>query len=211
MKKIVLLIGMVFFSLNIIAQKEGEKYLAPSISASFGRQYAHYTNYLEHYNASKPLDISVTPGFEFGYFSADNWRLAIAVGFPFYASPVREDDYGWDYDFAMEVTVNPSISYYVQLADRLFYTPEVGYRFGIAMESSTFDDIFSFSNSFSYFEHSFYANLLGLEYRVTEKFALGIGVGSIYYTRAKGVNQHYSYRMWQFTFNNSTVSALFYL
>ena len=57
---------------------------------------------------------------------------------------------------------------------------------------------------------SIYANLFGLEYRVSKKFAIGVGVGSIYYTLMKD-DQRYVYEVWQFTFNNANVSAKFYL
>ena len=210
MKRIVLLIGMVFFSLNVVAQKEGEKYLAPSISASFGRQYAHYTNYLEHYNASKPLDISVTPGFEFGYFSADNWRLAFALVFPFYATPQREYDYGWDYNYTMAITVNPNVAYYVRLVDKLYYTPEIGIKFECGRESDDFKGVFD-RRTPAYYGIFCYSNLLGLEYRVSEKMAINVGIGAIYYVFAREFGSQYGSSQWQFIFNNSTVSALFYL
>ena len=211
MKRLTIIISLVVLSISVFAQKEGEKYLAPSIFTSFGRQYVRYTNYLEHYNASKPLDILVTPSCEFAFFPLDNWRFAFAIGIPFYASPDQEYASGWEYDYIMAVTFNPNVAYYVRLTDHLYYTPEVGIKYEYGKESDSFSSIFSRTTP-SYWGITAGVNLFGLEYRVSEKIAISVGISSIYYTFARESGSQYSSSYWQFGINNgTTVSALFYL
>lgn len=199
--------------MGVFGQDKGEKYLAPSISASFGKQYASYTyHHYNEYSASQPLNISFDQSLEFGYYFADDWRFAIALSIPYLATPKSQEEDGWDYDHTLGIYINPSFAYYVPLySDKLFYVPEIGVKTGVEFEGDKFADFMEFWDTDSYFGFTVYANLLSLEYRVSKKFALGVGIGSIYYTYMKDDSNKYTYKWWQFTFNNATVSAMFYL
>lgn len=210
MKKLALLVGLVAFTITAFAQSKGEMYIAPSISASFGRQYASYFDFTTHYEASRPLDVSVSPYCEYGFFPADNWRIAFALGFPFYATPETEYNNGWDYSYAMAMTFSPNVAYYVRLADKFYYTPEIGVMVEFGRESVDFKGIFDRTTP-AYYGVYCYANLLGFEYRVSEKIAIGVGISSIYYLFAREFGSQYRSSQWRFSFNNSTVSVLFYL
>ena len=213
MKKSIIFILFAVISMGVFGQDKGEKYLAPSISASFGRQYASYTyNHYNTYYASEPLNISIDQSLEFGYFFADDWRFAIALSVSYAGIPKSQEDDKWIFSHTIGVYTNPSFAYYVPLySDKLFYTPEIGFRMGYEFD---FVD-YRYHNGLDYKGYyrgiTVYANLFGLEYRVSKKFAIGVGVGSIYITYMKNEDKTYTYKWWQFTFNNATVSAMFYL
>ena len=209
MKKSIIIILLAVISMGVFGQDKGEKYLSPSISASFGREYGTYL--YSSYSASQPLSVSIGQSLEFGYFFANDWRFAIALDVPYAAVPKSQDDNGWEFSHAIGIYLNPSFAYYAPLySDKLFYTPEIGVRLGVQL-----DYVDNINHNGLYYKghyrgFSIYANLFGLEYRVSKKFAIGVGVGSIYYTLMKD-DQRYVYEVWQFTFNNASVSAKFYL
>ena len=145
MKKSIIIIFMAIMTTNTFGQNKGEKYLSPSISASFGKQYATYIyNYYNNYSASQPMDITIGQSLEFAYFVVNNWRFAIALYIPFVATPKSESDNKWKYENTLGVFFNPSFAYYVPLSDKFYYTPEIGYRFGFEFDFKGFDDVFDF-------------------------------------------------------------------
>ena len=209
MKRLVLLIGLIILSINVFAQNKGDKYLAPSLSVTYGNQsYSTYFNTV-YYQSEKPCDFSLKPSCEFGYFPANNFRLGIGLGLPFSAFPASYYSDG-DVDFALGVSINPNIAYYVRLADRLYYTPEIGFKYELWNWFDYFGSILEFENGL-YQTVSVYANLCDLEFRVNEKLAIGVGLGSLYYSYAKSLWDHNSNSLWNFSFTNSSVSVRFYL
>ena len=215
MKKSIIFILLAFISMGVFGQDKGEKYLAPSISASFGRQYASYVyHHYNEYSASQPLNVSIDQSLEFGYFFADDWRFAVAMIVSYAGIPKSQEDDGWIFNHTLGVYVNPNFAYYVPLySDKLFYTPEIGiamgYEFDYVDSHTTYDHGWNYQGY--YRGISVYANLLGLEYRVSKKFAIGAGVGSFRFTYMKDDSKTYTYKWWQFNFNNATISAMFYL
>lgn len=212
MKKFALLIGMLVLTMNVFAQNKGDIYIGPSLSASYGKQYAAYYTSYQAYYASKPYDFSLNPSCEFGFFVANNFRLGVALGIPYSAYVDVETEDGWDIDYSLGISINPSMAYYVRLADRLYYTPEIGFKCEVWTDFPRLQDFTDFENN--YFGFSVYANLFDLEFRVNEKLALGVGVGSIYYTHARklrsasGILEN---SLWYINFNNGMVSVKFYL
>lgn len=210
MKRIAIIISLMTLTMSTFAQNKGEKYIGLSVSASFGKQYANYTTYYNIYNASKPLSTSVMPTCEFAYFPADHFRIAAAIGVPFDVVPDTQYGTNWTYDYSLGVSINPNMAYYVRLADRFYYAPEFGIRYEIGKTSSAFPNLFDDQTPL-YYGFSTYLNFLAFEFRVNEKFALNMGVGSVYYTFAKRFGSQFNNSWWQFDFNSATVSALFYL
>ena len=211
MKKIFLLVCIVVLSMSVYAQKKGDKYIAPSLAVSFGKQYATYTTSYEVYHASKPYDISLTPSCEFGFFPANNFRIGLFFGIPFSAYPSSQDEQDeskWDFDYTLGIAFNPNMAYYVRITDRLYYTPEIGFKYELWNSFDYIEEIFELE---LYRSISVYVNLFDLEFRVNEKLAIGVGLGSFYYTHVKELGSHLSNSLWYFSFNHSMVSVRFYL
>ena len=112
----------------------------------------------------------------------------------------------YTFGLTMAVLINPNVSYYVPLADKLYYTPEVGasFEFGsIRVELGLHENYTVPCKGWS-----MYANLLALEYRVNDKAALGIVVGSFGYSSASfTIENRYKYRIGQtkFDFNGASI------
>lgn len=211
MKKLLMLLCVFILSMNVMAQNKRDKYLAPSLSVAYGNQsYSSYLFNTAYYYREKPVDFSLNPSCEFGYFPINNFRLGIAVGLPFSAFPAFSYNDNWEIDYALGVSVKPNIAYYVRLADRLYYAPEIGFRYELWNWFDYFGSILEFENGL-YQTVSVYVNLFDLEFRVNEKLAIGVGLGSLYYSNAKAIWDHNTNSLWNFNFTNSSVSVRFYL
>lgn len=211
MKKLVLLIGIVIFSINVFAQNKGEKYLSTTLSGCMGTQTLKYIGpgYLHEYVYSQPLDFSVSATGEFAYFSADHFRLGFALGIPYYSSPVSEHNGVWYYTRMLGAFVNPNIAYYIPLGERAFYTPEIGVKLEMGHYSSK-SETFDF-NDYFYTQFSVYLNILAFEFRVNEKFAISIGSGVAYYYNGKIIGSQGRTQQWILNLSSGTVAAVFYL
>ena len=210
MKKIVLFSGLIILSINVFGQNKGDKYLAPNLSVAYGNQSYSSIFHVPYYYSVKPYDFSLNPGCEFAYFPINNFRLGIAVGLPFTVFPAFYHENKWETDYAIGVSVKPNIAYYVRLADRLYYAPEIGFKYELWNWFDYIGSILEFENGL-YQTVSVYANLFDLEFRVNEKLAIGVGLGSLYYSYAKSLWDHNSNSIWNFSFTNSSVSVRFYL
>lgn len=105
---------------------------------------------------------------------------------PFSSSPVEEIDGKWLKNTAAAFAINPNIAYYVKLANRFYYTPEVGVSFDFGSRKEQLSKSESYKTPF--WGWNVYANLLALEFRVTDKFAIGALIGSY------RIRQHKIYR-----------------
>ncbi len=211
MKKLLMLLCVFILSMNVMAQNKRDKYLAPSLSVAYGNQsYSSYLFNTAYYYREKPVDFSLNPSCEFGYFPINNFRLGIAIGLPFSVFPAFHYDNKWEIDYALGVSVKPNIAYYVRLTDRLYYAPEIGFKYELWNWFDYIGSILEFENGL-YQTISVYINLFDLEFRVNEKLAIGVGLGSLYYSNAKAIWDHNTNSLWNFNFTNSSVSVRFYL
>ena len=211
MKKLLMLLCVFILSMNVMAQNKRDKYLAPSLSVAYGNQsYSFYLFNTAYYYREKPVDFSLNPSCEFGYFPINNFRLGIAIGLPFSVFPAFHYDNKWEIDYALGVSVKPNIAYYVRLTDRLYYAPEIGFKYELWNWFDYIGSILEFENGL-YQTISVYINLFDLEFRVNEKLAIGVGLGSLYYSNAKAIWDHNTNSLWNFNFTNSSVSVRFYL
>ena len=213
MKKLVLLIGLVAFSLTGFAQSKGEMYLLLTGNASFGTlKRENYSGY-QTIEYDQPANTSVGLDVGFGFFAADNFRLELCVGASYIQEPRDKQSDQWLYGKVFGVNLYPSLAYYVQLADRLYYVPEIGgsFTFGTAK----YDVSTSVAEKYDYGVMGAYAKFFALEFRVSPKFALGVNVGQAYYQRVKvsdPVTGVYSARnQLMFDVNSLGVNAMFYL
>lgn len=194
------------------AQNRGDKYIAGTIGTSFGSQYNKIFDGAYSTTHEKPLELSFITQAEFGLFVADNIRLALAIGVPFTSSPTTQSGDTWLKTNTVGFQINPNIAYYAKLADRFYYTPEIGgaVEFGSYKEEMTANSSY---NAYT-FGWDIYAHLLAFEFRINPKIALGMLVGSISYIHTKiGNKGTYSYltgEQFNFNLNNSSVHIRFY-
>lgn len=212
MKKLLTLSAMLFMSIAMFAQNRGDMYIAGSIGASFGNQKSDYFDGAYTTTSNQPLTTSFNLQAEFGYFVADNLRLALALGVPFSSSPSSKSGDTWLKTNTIGLQINPNIAYYVIITDRLYYTPEIGgsFEFGSYKEDMTT----SSSYNANYTGWDVYAHLLALEFRVSQKFAIGVGIGSISYGYAKikdkSSTRYAGNGQFRFALNDAGVHARFY-
>ena len=212
MKKLCLVVVSTLISIAATAQNKGEMYFAASIGASFGSQTSElYTGGLST-TAREPLGTSVSAQLEFAYFVANNFRLSLALGVPFTSSPTAKDGSSWLYTKTVSFQINPNIAYYVRLADRFYYTPELGFSYEIGSYKEDQTANVSYNANLSGWD--VYAHLLAFEFRATQRFALGVMVGSLSYANAKIKDRtsdaYLGTGQFRFNFNSGGIAARFY-
>lgn len=212
MKKYLLSAVALFACIALSSQSKGEKYVAASVSSSFGNdKIERYDGYVTS-NGSSPLTTSINAKGEFGYFVFDNVRLALALGVPYSSSPLSQSGDTWLKQNIIGFQINPNVAYYVRLADNLFYTPEIGfdYELGSVREDVTT----SISVNSEYNGWAVYANILAIELRVSQKLAIGAGIGAVSYSNGKytqkGSEAYLKDNQFRFDFNNSAVHIRLY-
>ena len=213
MKRIILLSILLCGTLSLSAQNKGDKYLAGSFGLSFGNQEQELSNGAVSTTTSQPLSTSFNLMGELGYFIADNLRVGLALGVPFNSSPSNQTDDGtWLKTNTLGFQINPSIAYYVKMAENLYYTPEIGgsYEIGSYKEQLTKNNTYNAD----YSGWDLYFHFLAMEYRVNEKFALGVGIGTLGYVNAKVTDKDTDAFLGTsqlvFDFNSASVSARYY-
>ena len=204
MKKLALLVGLVAFSITAFAQSKGEMYVLTSASASFGKERSDTFNYNGSIanTTEKPTNTYLRFDTGLGWFVANNFRLELCLGESNEKNP-RElaSDNAWLYNKFTSFNVCPSLSYYVRLADRFYYAPEIGVMFSFG--KYTYEETHSRVWNYPYRNCSLYANLLAFEYRVGPHFALWAGVGCLKYT-----HRNYFDEGKKFFSNNSVIIDL---
>ena len=177
MKKTVFFSIAMLMSVASFAQKKGDMYVAGSFATDFG-SYSMSSS-ADGYAASEkaPFGTSFEIGGDYAYFVADNVRLGLEVSFPFSSTPFDKVDGKWLKDKTTEFEVNPNVAYYVKLADRFYYTPEIGmlYQGGTIKTQLSPSDTESTQIS----TWGGYINLLAFEFQASERIAIGVTVGSI--------------------------------
>lgn len=212
MKKILLFSVAMLIGVASFAQKKGDMFVAGSISADFGTQKTTISDGSYSVSAKQPSGASFSLGAEFGYFVVDNLRLSMYLSVPFSSSPVEEVDGKWLRNTAAAFAINPNVAYYVRLADRLYYTPEVG----VAFEFGSRKEQLSVSESYKtpFWGWNVYANLLALEFKVSEKLSIGALVSGISYGNTrftdKKTDAYLDSSQFNFDLNNSSVHFRFY-
>ena len=212
MKKILLFSVAMLIGVASFAQKKGDMFVAGSISADFGTQKTTISDGSYSTSAKQPSGASFSLGAEFGYFVVDNLRLSMYLSVPFSSSPVEEVDGKWLRNTAAAFAINPNVAYYVRLADRLYYTPEVGVSFDFGSRKEPLSVSESYKTPF--WGWHVYANLLALEFKVSEKLSIGALVSGISYGNTrftdKKTDAYLDSSQFNFDLNNSSVHVRFY-
>lgn len=212
MKKLLLLFGVVILSLNVFAQNKGDMYVLTSVNASFGQMssYQIYNNQSTLY-AEEPMDTQLGLGLGFGYFVANNFRLELVVSGYSVKSPREKTSTVWLNDVNKGVQINPSISYFVKLADRFYYTPEIGAGFDFG--KYVYEETVARSTTYPYRGYSLYANLLAFQFKVSQRFSLGVNAGDVQYTHGTYYyldEPFFESKSLGFRWNRGSISALLY-
>ena len=212
MKRLVLFAVAMFIGLASFAQKKGDMFISGSISADFGTQTTSLSDGGHSTSVSMPLPTRIGFGVEYGYFVVDNLKLGMSMSVPLTSTPVEEVDGKWLKDKASGFAINPNVAYYVRLADRFYYTPEVG----VSVNFGSLKEQLSKSETYKtpFWGWDVYANLLALEFRVSEKIAIGAIVSGISYGSAIYTNvdteAKATINQFKFDLNNSSVHFRFY-
>ena len=195
------------------AQNAGDKYIGAALTFSFGNQNVE-TSSDGVYSTTQSMPLATSLGIqaELGYFASDNLRLGLGLGIPFNSTPESLSGTTWLKTKTVGFSINPNIAYYLPLADRLYYTPEIGFSYEIGSYKEDLTTSTTYTANYSGW--NLYVHILALEYRVSPKFAIGVGIGSVSYANAKikdkNSGAYIGSRQFSFGFNSSTTQARFY-
>ena len=182
MKLLKILLAALFIISNtdiVKAQEKGEMMLGGSIAIST------YNRSKEVKGGSNPFKIDeekinsyqILPSFH--YFVDNNIALGGAIGYKGYKNLTEETNGEEIYNKTNAFYFIPSVIYYVKIYKNLFWTPSFNVGFGIGKSKQ--NDILSSGTvaeidyNFSEFEIGF--ELAEVEYKINEKFAVGLGLG----------------------------------
>ena len=106
------------------------------------------------------------------------------MSIPVSINPTSEDDNGkWLKKRTVGLAFNPNLSYYFPITDRFFYTPE----FGFSLEFGSYNEMLDSNehHKTGYTGWAIYANYAAFEFKINEKFAIGLNMGSLNYSQVK--------------------------
>lgn len=210
MKKLFLLC-LLILSMNVFAQNKGDKYFLASGTFSFGqvRTQSFVNNHV--YGSVRPMNRYLEGIVGFGYFVANAFRLEFAVSLYNEKDPTEKSGSVWLYDTFKGILFNPNLSFSVKLADKLYYTPEFGV--GLDLGNYGYQPTYSGNFEYPYRGFSLYVNLLALQYRISEKFGLGMVIGNARFSNCKyydGDNVFSEVNQYVFNLNQASINAYFY-
>lgn len=191
MKKHIFFVAVMLISLATSAQSKGDHYVAWSLSANGGIQKATVSEKGTSVSQSdsEPLDEAYLVSGEFGVFVKDNFRASLSLGVGLNASPISEESWGWCKNRTLSFALNPNIAYYKRLADNLYYTPEIG----VSFERGTVRTQTSMTKAevTPIWGWNAYVYPIALEFRATDRVALGAIIGSLNYGKATIEEEYY--------------------
>lgn len=196
MKRVILsIIAVVAVALSASAQQKGDNYVGANIGYGTGKTFTTLTTTMGDDKITNKDSYlggdSFRIGFEYGYFIADNLLLKANIGYGF-------DKLGSEIDHSL--TVMPGIAYYVKLADKFYYTPNLS--LGYVMGSSHIAD------EEAYTMHGFGAELqpLAVEFRPTKRFAMTVSLASLQYVVLSKTEKYEEYIDAKATVTSSGIS-----
>lgn len=212
MKRILLLSIAMLMGIASFAQKKGDMYVSGFFSADLGGYTMSSKEDGYAPSGWNAFESSFEIGGEYAYFVADNFRLALAISLPFSSTPPSEEIGGElikQNTFAFDIC--PNVSYYVKLADKLYYTPTLGMFFQRENINTTGSDLYASKLHTSTWGG--YINILEFEFKVSEKFSIGANAGGLgVYSTNYAYSADEKYRMNQFVcdFTHGGVDFKFY-
>lgn len=199
---VAMLIGVVSF-----AQNKGDMFVSGNFSIDCGT-YTTSTS-LDGYSSSKKsnFDTSITLGADFGYFIADNVRLGLTLWAPFTSSPIDEVDGKTLKSKSAILEITPNVAYYIKLADRFYYTPELGASLSWGKIKN--DISLTETESTPVSTWGIYTNLVSFEYKVSDRFSIGSVIGGLGWYSSIYKYPDAKYKMNQFICSFSDAAMLF--
>ena len=207
MKKILFFAIAMLISVASFGQKKGDMFVSGSLATDFGSYTS--SSSIDNFATSnkESLGPSLAIGADYGYFVADNVRLGVKLEASFSSTPNVTVDGTTLKTKTVGININPNVAYYVKLADKFYYTPEVGVYLG-------WDSINNQLSS-TETEHckestwGFYTNLVSFEYRVSDRVAIGTVIGGIGWYSSLYTYPDVKYKMNQTTCDLNDATVLF--
>lgn len=183
MKRFLLVTAAIFVSVAMSAQSKGEMVISGSLSTSFGNQSIKAYDGVNTDTQEGPTESKFGIMAEFGYFVSDHIRFGISMGVPISSTPNSKSGDTWLKTKTIGFNINPSIAYYMRIADRLYYNPEIGYSFETGSYKQDLTP--STTHNDNYIGNIVYLNFLSLEFRASQKLAIGANIGQLSYAKLK--------------------------
>ena len=212
MKKIIFLSITLLIGIASSAQTKGEKYISGHLSASCGTQTTTLSKGAYSTSTTQPSDATFEIGAEIGYFVSDKIRVSMSIISPFTSSPSDKDGDKWLKDKTFGLELSPSAAYYIKLADRFYYTPEIAGSYGFGSYKNEISSSELYNLKYNGWSVSLY--YAAFEFRVNDKFAVGAAVGGLNYASLsisdKDTNQSVKNNQFSFKFNSADISLKLY-
>ena len=210
MKRILLFSIAILTSVTSFAQKKGDMY----VSGFFTADLATYSTTSPTNGTSSDwsvLDSSFEIGAEYGYFVADNLRLSLGVSFPIMSTPIDEMD-GESYKYiTTSFDIYPNLAYYVKMGEKCYFTPTFGLLYQRDKMKTKGTELYASSSRTSTW--GAYLDILAFEFKVSEKFSIGINAGNIGAYSSNYVfseDEKYKMNQFRFDFSHGSVDFKFY-
>ncbi len=174
MKKVIILVMAALMAGQVaFAQSRGEMYVGGGLTLGAGSVSTTMKAGGISSTETTPAGTSFSISPSFGYFVLDNLRVSVSL------------NYGLESQKAGEIRnntssflVGPEVSYYIPLADGLYYTPELGLYGGVAIEAYKSG---SSTESVSMGAFGLGLNLIQLEFRPTYRLGLAVNIMGLQY------------------------------
>ena len=108
---------------------------------------------------------------EVGYFIRDNIKVGLKFSYNLTRAYKSEVDGENIYRFTHSVALVPNVSYYIRLADKLYYTPGVDLEIGTTLEKNQINTTTT-EKTYVDTKVGFKVNLVALEYRLSDQLAI---------------------------------------
>ena len=173
-------LSILFLSLSLFSAsaEKGEKYISADFGINFDKKTREYSKSIFFDLADETQQtFALSAGSEFGYFVSNNFKVGCAISGTYNTSLSEGQNSATEIKTLIGV-LNPNIAYYFRITDKFSYSPEVGAHFGLGKVDSNGND----ANSKFW---DIYLKFISFEFRITEKFALGVDFGNINFCAMK--------------------------
>ncbi len=202
MKKVIIFVMAAIMAGQVaFAQSKGDMYVGGGLSFNAGTVSTKMTVGGISSTESTPAATTFTITPSFGYFVADNLRLSVSMN---YGLEAQKSD---GLRTASTFLVGPEFAYYLRLADRFYYTPELGVYGGVSTEAYKSGPS---KESVSMGAFGVSLNLLQLEFRPVEKLGFAVNVMGLQYVNMSKTIEGVKVSANAFNFNFSSGIAVRY-
>ncbi len=132
---------------------------------------------------------------DFGYFFADNWKIGASLGYSLTSQPTEKTDDKWLKDRVNLVAIGPSISYYLRITDKFYYTPSFGIFCAIGNYKSDVSHSVTHKQACAGFAMGL--EMGSFEFKPTSRWGIAVDMVSLSFsdTKVKEDSDHYAWNM----------------